>query len=1150
MEQIAARIGLTQTSSSVDARLLTYINLKLSSIGCPILETSDQDPEFRNFSESLLAHNREQSRLLADYQCPADWRIQKFLDDYLYPVGKIPRLPTQTFVLDRYGLARAMSLPHGGDKYVSDIISSYRLNQGVLHNPANDRRTTQGVFHVAEGGLPIPNDKKAVPLVTFGRMLDFALKPPSSLLKLPFTSGRTDEAECFVSLLLRPLVCPAVQGFTSAKSMEIRFFAPGNLVSNLDFVESIFGNAGDPFLPQNDAGLDPEHWSGHTGCVILAPHLTRITKVAAGLPAWDYASERQRRDGMCWKTEEELYNDGGAFKLTARNESGTIVTLIADNYFGYCKKEVKTQISFSANLYGRAEEEHAGGALVFPSYDLGEEFDGDLHVKNRGHSFEEVASKFSDIMEIRPEGYGVDKLYPDVIYVPEDVKVNLQSLKMTWTLPGGATQSLKLLANKIYIRPSGYRLRIEKPSASKVWRLIGTRADATFCHKPCTVSGGGKSEISKPISDAIIHGPVFVADFKGDCEMVEQLLAKDYSDRFLEPARRGSDQRPILSPERSLGSVIKLLTPAVREYSEEYNTWLMTIPQHVKEILFVVKRFYEPCWNGDWRKYFSVDTVNGIPGNALKFKNNPVVADYLRVGFETNGAWRVFSLRKDFYPAAKLQLEDDITASVTVPVSALQNPPPDVCGESVKFAENTEFRLFQRPDDAIHPGYDKQTESDFSQPGNFFSNYEPLEKPALQNLFEDAIEFSKFTAPMQNAIRTALKDPQSSPYFVCSAAPRLVDGKPSKNPRYLQIRQDLVEPRDAYLAEITQRLYLRIPMSDPIHSPITAILPGRRNNPAEKGVRPLAVFNPIHHLELPELFLEVICSLTGKSPSTTGAGSEGALTKGPFNALPPIIDLNAALVSYLLTAQPVFVTAAGYVGPNARVDHDVSLLVPEVWSRMTPEERSPEFLIKNGCLERVPDIDFEGRTLPSSRLGWRINRRFVRMFFGRIFNYPHLVFTPEMLEPEKQDPAQFADAMDNIVETQRQVAESYFSDGGIDMACPPLRALLHIMRDGHFENKTLVDPEIRALFDSTTALKSDWYLERLESTAKHDRKLWHRHVKNLETFSRRAHNAEVCVRLNMDGRLDLAHNMLRAVNASDYAQTLRGTIGRIPLHGE
>ncbi len=52
-----------------------------------------------------------------------------------------------------------------------------------------------------------------------------------------------------------------------------------------------------------------------------------------------------------------------------------IVTLIADNYFGYCKKEVKTQISYAANLYGNVEEEHSGGALAFASYSLGFEFD-------------------------------------------------------------------------------------------------------------------------------------------------------------------------------------------------------------------------------------------------------------------------------------------------------------------------------------------------------------------------------------------------------------------------------------------------------------------------------------------------------------------------------------------------------------------------------------------------------------------------------------------------------------------------------------------------------------------------------------------------------------------------------------------------------
>ncbi len=76
-------------------------------------------------------------------------------------------------------------------------------------------------------------------------------------------------------------------------------------MSNLDFVESIFGNAGDPNLPENDAAADVEHWTGHTGCVILAPHLTRCTKKSLGLPNWDDATERQRRDGMCWREVEE-----------------------------------------------------------------------------------------------------------------------------------------------------------------------------------------------------------------------------------------------------------------------------------------------------------------------------------------------------------------------------------------------------------------------------------------------------------------------------------------------------------------------------------------------------------------------------------------------------------------------------------------------------------------------------------------------------------------------------------------------------------------------------------------------------------------------------------------------------------------------------
>ena len=87
---------------------------------------------------------------------------------------------------------------------------------------------------------------------------------------------------------------------------------------------------------------------------------------------------------------------------------------------------------------------------------------------------------------------------------------------MSWTRDGGRRSSIKLLPGHTYVRPSGYKVHMEKPPGGRAWRLIGTVAEGTLCHKPCTVSGGGKSEISKPITDAIIQGPVFVADFKRD----------------------------------------------------------------------------------------------------------------------------------------------------------------------------------------------------------------------------------------------------------------------------------------------------------------------------------------------------------------------------------------------------------------------------------------------------------------------------------------------------------------------------------------------------------------------------------------------------------------------------------------------------------
>jgi hypothetical protein len=68
-------------------------------------------------------------------------------------------------------------------------------------------------------------------------------------------------------------------------AMETRFFVPGALVANLDFVESIFGNAGDPHLPENDAGarsraLDRPHRLHHPRAAPQRPDQTRTRPAA------------------------------------------------------------------------------------------------------------------------------------------------------------------------------------------------------------------------------------------------------------------------------------------------------------------------------------------------------------------------------------------------------------------------------------------------------------------------------------------------------------------------------------------------------------------------------------------------------------------------------------------------------------------------------------------------------------------------------------------------------------------------------------------------------------------------------------------------------------------------------------------------------
>jgi len=136
--------------------------------------------------------------------------------------------------------------------------------------------------------------------------------------------------------------------------------------------------------------------------------------------------------------------------------------------------------------------------------------------------------------------------------------------------------------------------------------------------------------------------------------------------------------------------------------------------------------------------------------------------------------------------------------------------------------------------------------------------------------------------------------------------------------------------------------------------------------------------------------------------------------------------------------------------------------------------------------------------------------------------------------------------MDNIIVTQRRVAQYYFNDGSINEACPPLRALLHIMRDDQYEGKDLSHPDIRALFTRDSMLQSDWYKQRLEAKQAIDIAAWRQHSNYLGKFLNKANYAEEAARLGIANRLAEARARLAKVQAPGYLQELIGTVGGEP----
>src|SRR3984885_1604536 len=124
----AAAATIAKSPANRNPELIRYINLKLAALGQPT-SRSTADPEFLGIAGPLLRNYHQKDQLLGNQLCPADTRVQAFLDSYrryVFPNGSA-RLWFGSLVLNRHGMARFMSLPASADVFSSPCLKSYRV---------------------------------------------------------------------------------------------------------------------------------------------------------------------------------------------------------------------------------------------------------------------------------------------------------------------------------------------------------------------------------------------------------------------------------------------------------------------------------------------------------------------------------------------------------------------------------------------------------------------------------------------------------------------------------------------------------------------------------------------------------------------------------------------------------------------------------------------------------------------------------------------------------------------------------------------------------------------------------------------------------------------------------------------------------------
>ena len=582
--------------------------------------------------------------------------------------------------------------------------------------------------------------------------------------------------------------------------------------------------------------------------------------------------------------------------------------------------------------------------------------------------------------------------------------------------------------------------------------------------------GGGKSEISKSLVDAVLPGSFFVRSFDEDMEPGGDPPAE---------LRR----RPITGERGPRGPLARALArlggEAAHAEPGRLHAGVQRLagehPNHIRALVFIIKRSTgrsgattgcrTSAWtsstarrgtssstrDGSWSPTTSASgatgTAPGGPTSCGRISSRP-----------TRCRWRTTSPPRSWSPRAA------------------GRPPGEYDGHpSLKLAQNCEFRLFQRPDDAVHPGLDRQAEKDMASAGLFCSNFQPLDRRRHAR-HPRGRRGPRRVHPADAGARGPERRSRTEGMVDLLRAAADHRRKPTKNPRYPQLRPDMARPRDRYVAEMGARLSRRLPLSAPVHFPVIAVMSGRRNNPAEPGMRRSACTGRSTTRSCPSCSWTTSARSRGRRRARRG-GLGGRAHQGAVQR--PRRDRRPEQRAGLLPPHRVRrvqlrrgIRGAALSGGPRHQPVDPGDLVPAL-----PHERDPRHLIEAGHLERLDGLRARreagagepARLADHGEVRAHVLRAGVRQSDRGVHRrHPQArAAGPGGVRRRRREHRGSAEA--------RRACTSRTDDRGLPPTAPgadPHHA------HGHFEGRDASDPAIRGMFTRESLLTSEWYAER------------------------------------------------------------------------